>query len=103
MSSFAFGSWPNLAETQPVTHAARGAPPALLLHGDDDTRVMPRHSRALAARLSEVGARARLKFYPDLGHVGILAAMAIPFRRRAPVLADVAGFAREVTANNDNR
>ena len=93
----AFGRWPTLSETQPVTHAARGAPPALLLHGAADTRVMPRHSRALAARLSQVGAGVRLKFYPELGHVGILAAMAIPFRRRAPVLDDVAGFARDVT------
>ena len=66
----AFGSWPKaFVETQPVTHAARGAPPALLLHGDADTRVMPRHSRALAARLGEAGAEVRLKFYPGLGHV----------------------------------
>ncbi|HEX8572202.1 MAG TPA: alpha/beta hydrolase [Allosphingosinicella sp.] len=92
----AFGHWPRLAETQPVAHAARGAPPALLLHGDSDTRVMPRHSRALAERLRAAGADVRLKYYPGLGHVGILAAVAIPFRRRAPVLADVAGFAHEV-------
>jgi acetyl esterase/lipase len=92
----AFGQWPRLAETQPVSYAAPGAPPALLLHGDADTRVMPRHSRALAARLGKAGAEARLKLYPGLGHVGILAAVAIPFRRLAPVLADVAGFAHEV-------
>jgi acetyl esterase/lipase len=59
---------------------------------------MPRHARALAARLEAAGARVELKYYPRLGHVGILAAVAIPFRRRAPVLADVARFAREVTA-----
>lgn len=99
----AFGRWPNLAETQPVTHAARGAPPALLLHGDADTRVMPRHSRALAARLAEAGAEVRVKFYPGLGHVGILAAVAMPFRRRAPVLHDVAAFARKVTVDIGNR
>ena len=99
----AFGGWPRLGETQPVNHAARGAPPALLLHGDADTRVMPRHSRALAARLREAGADVRLKLYPGLGHVGILAAVAMPFRGRAPVLDDVAAFALEAAGDNDNR
>jgi acetyl esterase/lipase len=93
----AFGEWPRLAETQPVGHVEAGAPPALLLHGADDVRVKPRHSRALAARLKAAGADVELKLYPRLGHVGILTALALPFRRKAPVLADVARFAREVT------
>jgi len=93
----AFGQWPRLAETQPVGHVAAGAPPALLLHGADDVRVKPRNSRALAARLEAAGAEVELKLYPGLGHIGILTALALPFRRKAPVLADVARFAQEVT------
>lgn len=93
----AFGQWPRPAETQPVAHAAPGAPPALLLRGEADTRVKPRNSRALAAALDKVGVEARVEIYPGVGHVGILTALAIPFRRRAPVLADVARFAHEVT------
>jgi acetyl esterase/lipase len=93
----AFGRWPRLAETQPVGHAAEGAPPALLLHGLDDVRVKPRHSRALAGRLEAAGADVRLKLYPGLGHVGILTALALPLRRQAPVLADLALFAHAVT------
>lgn len=93
----AFGRWPRLAETQPVGHVTAGAPPALLLHGADDVRVKPRHSRALAARLEAAGVEVELKLYPRLGHIGILTALALPFRRKAPVLADVARFAREVT------
>lgn len=58
---------------------------------------MPRHSPSLAARLEAVGADVRLKLYPGIGHVEILAAVAIPFRGRVPVLADVARFAKEVT------
>jgi acetyl esterase/lipase len=91
----AFGRWPRPAETQPIRYAGPGAPPALLLHGADDTRVKPRNSRALAARLEAAGADVRLKLYPGLGHVGILTALAMPFRRRAPVLADLAAFAHE--------
>lgn len=93
----AFGAWPNPAETQPIGHAAAGAPPALLLHGDDDLRVKPRNSRKLAERLRSAGSKAELKLYPRLGHVGILTALALPFRRRAPVLADVAAFAHTIT------
>lgn len=92
----AFGAWPRPAETQPISHAAAGAPPALLLHGEADTRVKPRNSRKLAGLLEAAGSDVQLKLYPDLGHVGILTALALPFRRRAPVLADVAAFALRV-------
>jgi acetyl esterase/lipase len=93
----AFGAWPRPAETQPISYAAPGSPPVLLLHGDSDDRVKPRNSRKLAALLRGAGSDVRLKLYPGLGHVGILTALAVPFRRRTPVLADVAAFAREVT------
>jgi hypothetical protein len=59
--------------------------------------VKPRNSRRLAERLEAVGSDVRIKLYPDLGHVGILTALALPFRRRAPVLADLADFAHEVS------
>lgn len=93
----AFGRWPRPAETQPIRYAAAGAPPVLLLHGLDDSRVKPRNSFALAARLKAAGADVRVEPYSGLGHVGILTALAIPFRRQAPVLADLARFAHEVT------
>lgn len=99
----AFGAWPRPAETQPISHAAPDSAPALLLHGEGDTRVKPRNSRELAARLRAAGSQVRLKLYPDLGHIGILTALAMPFRRRAPVVADVAAFTREVTGDNDKR
>jgi acetyl esterase/lipase len=95
----AFGRWPRPAETQPILYAGSGAPPILLLHGVADTRVKPRNSRALARALESAGARVRLKLYPGISHVGILTALAIPFRRQAPVLADLAAFAQAVTAD----
>ncbi|HZF42514.1 MAG TPA: alpha/beta hydrolase [Sphingomonadaceae bacterium] len=94
----AFGGAPDLPQTQPVTHASAGDPPALLLHGAKDDTVYPRNSQALAARLRAAGGRAEVKLYPKLGHVGIVTALAAPFRGRAPVLEDAAGFARAVTA-----
>ena len=97
----AFGAWPRPSETQPISYARAGAPPVLLLHGEADSRVKPRNSRKLAELLRAVGGDVRLKLYPGLGHVGILTALARPFRRQAPVLADVAAFSLEVTSDND--
>ncbi len=92
-----FGDAPDPKLTQPVTFAGAGDPPALLATGDKDTLVQPRNSDALAARLTAAGVRVERRRYPGVGHVGLLTAVAKPFRGRAPVLADMAAFAHEVT------
>ena len=94
----AFGAATDLSATQPVNFASAGDPPALLLHGAKDDTVYPRNSEALARKLNAAGVRANLKVYSGLGHIGIVTALSTPFRGRAPVLADTARFAREVTA-----
>lgn len=93
----AFGHWPRPAETQPVTHADAGSPPALLLTGDADDVVRPRNSDALAAALTRAGVAAEVKRYPGIGHNGILTAIARPLRGKAPVLDDMSAFAARVT------
>lgn len=98
-SRAAFGAWPNAAETQPVTHADRTSPPALLLTGADDILVRPRNSEALAGALRKAGVAAEVKRYPDIAHIGILTAIARPLRGKAPVVADLAAFAQRVTAS----
>ncbi|MCU0891115.1 MAG: alpha/beta hydrolase [Sandarakinorhabdus sp.] len=88
----ALGNAPDLADTQPI-HFARGdAPPLLLLHGADDTTVLPRNSRRLANAISDLGGKAEARVYPDLGHIGILLALSKPFRGRASVLKDASDF-----------
>jgi len=84
----------DLSLSQPISYARADAPPLLLLHGLADGTVWPRNSERLAARITESGGRAALKLYPELGHVGILLALAPPFRDRAPVLADTVAFLR---------
>ncbi|MDZ7282863.1 alpha/beta hydrolase [Sphingomonas sanguinis] len=93
----AFGTWPRPEETQPVHWAGAGDPPALLLVGGEDKTVQPRNSEALAARLRAGGVPVTLRSYPKLGHVGLILSVARPFRGRAPVVADVATFVRQVT------
>lgn len=95
-SRAAFGNWPRPADTQPVTWAGAGDPPALLAFGAEDQTVRPRNSEALAARLRAGGVPVELRSYPKLGHVGLLLALARPFRGRASVLDDVARFGDRV-------
>jgi len=96
----AFGAAPDAQATQPIAFASAGDPPTLLLHGGQDRTVHPRNSDKLAARLNQAGVAARVKLYPELGHVGMITALARPLRGRAPVLQDVVSFAREVTNAN---
>ncbi len=93
----AFGNAPVPRDTQPLTFASAGDPPALLATGDKDTLVLPRNSDALAAQLTAAGVRVERRRYPGVGHIGLVTAVAKPFRGKAPVLDDMVNFAREVT------
>lgn len=97
ITTAAFGQERDLAATQPINFASAGDPPALLLHGARDTIVYPRNSQRLAERLRASGVEARVKMYPELGHVGIVTALARPLRGRAPVLEDMSAFAIDAT------
>lgn len=79
-------------DARPVTFANGSAPPMLLLHGTQDTTVSPKNSKQLADALVKENAHARYQPYSRVGHVGILLALATPFRERAPVLEDAAAF-----------
>lgn len=93
----AFAGATDLRSTQPIAHIRRGAAPALLGTGSGDDLVLPRNSDALAARLAEVDTRVVRRKYAKLGHVGILTAIARPFRGNAAVLEDMVAFARSIS------
>ena len=93
-----FGGAADLASTQPVAFASRDDPPAFLATGAADERVAVRHTTTLAARLQAAGAEARARVYPGVGHVGLVLALAAPFRGRAPVLEEATAFLRSRSA-----
>ncbi len=97
-SKAAFGRWPNPTETQPVTWAGAGDPPALLLIGEADDTVRAPNSEALAAKLQAAGVSVHIKRYAGIGHVGMVTAIARPFRYRASVMEDSLWFIRKVTS-----
>ena len=86
--------WPQTsADSQPILHASRASPPALLLAPAEDRVVNPQRSTvAMAARLRASGVRVESELFAGVSHVTLLASMAQVLRSRAPVLARVAGF-----------
>lgn len=93
-----FGGVADPRSTQPVSYVTAGDPPAFLATGDKDDTVRPGNSDSLAARLRTSGGEIERRRYPDVGHVGLITAIAKPLRSRAPVLDDMVAFARRVTA-----
>ena len=54
-------------------------------------------AKPVSHSLTSAGVDARIRIYPELGHVGILTAIARPCCGKALVLDDIAQFAAEVS------
>ncbi len=91
----ALGAWPNPKETQPITFARAGAPPAFLATGDADTLVKPRNTLALSKALRDKGVAVTTRLYPGMDHPGSLLALSVRLRDRAPILDDMTQFLRQ--------
>ena len=87
-------NWPQTPpDSQPLSHASRASPPALLLAPLHDTVVDPvRSTVALAKRLQASGVRVAYEQFAGVSHVTLVAAMASVLRGRAPVLERVTNF-----------
>lgn len=96
-SRAAFGSVGAGAESQPISHIRADAPPMLLVHGEDDTLVRPRNTRALARALEQAGAPVETRIYPGFDHNAPLISLASPWRQRRDVDGAVVDFARRVS------
>ena len=88
--------WPATpADSQPLAHASRASPPALLLAPVNDSVVNPQRSTvAMAQRLRSSGVRVESELFEGVSHVTLIAAMASVLRGRAPVLERVAAFVK---------
>jgi acetyl esterase/lipase len=80
---------PNNPNIEAITFARTPLPPALLVHGTGDTTVYPRNSEHLAAAWQAAGAPAKLKLYPGVGHIDVVAAFSDLLHSRAPTREDV--------------
>ena len=78
--------------TQPIRFARPAAPPLLLLSAGEDVQVGAHNAVNLAARLKALGAPVEHRDYPGLSHENVAMALSVPFRGKAPVLADSLRF-----------
>ena len=83
-------------QARPITFAANGSVDTLLLHGADDTTVLPRNSRDFASRIQNSGGQATVLEYPEIGHIKIILSFAAPFRGRDSVYQDTIDFLRSL-------
>jgi acetyl esterase/lipase len=89
-----FGPPQRYPLSQPINFAAGAAPPTLLLHGRDDSTVLPANSVHLAQALEQAGTPVTLRLVPAKTHVSLLATLAAPLRFRPNVLPEIGGFIR---------
>jgi len=82
------------AQIEPIHFVDGHEPPMLLIQGERDTTVKPSNSIKLAARIRAAGGDVQLILYPKVDHVGVVFALAWPFRWIAPTLRDATGFIR---------
>jgi len=92
-----FKSATHMIETQPIYYVDRNAPAMLLLTGAADTTVRPGNTYRMADAVHENGGKAEVISYPDVGHVGIMLAMARSLSYLAPTLQDTTHFIRETS------
>jgi acetyl esterase/lipase len=90
-----FGPPDRYPLSQPIEYAADPRVPLLLLQGEADVDVKKKNAVNLSAAVRGNGGRVTERYYPDVDHVGILAALSIPLRGRSPVLADITAFVSE--------
>jgi acetyl esterase/lipase len=89
-------NWPSTpTDSQPLFHASRASPPALLLAPTKDSVVNPaRSTMAMGEKLKNSGVRVEFELLESVGHVTLVAAMASVLRGRAPVLERVSAFVK---------
>ena len=88
---------------RPISFVTADAPPALLLHGTSDGTVYPKNSEELNAKLRANGVPVRLVELEEVGHIGILLALAEPFSGEERVINEIVGFAEGLQTRIANR
>jgi acetyl esterase/lipase len=82
----------RVAATQPITFVDGKRAPMLLVAGTDDTTVSPKNVTRMAAKLQSFGSPVETKFYPGVGHIGIILSLAPGFRGNTTLREDMLAF-----------
>jgi acetyl esterase/lipase len=82
---------------QPIRFVDAGAPPTLLLHGEDDRELLPDTALQLRDALQRSHVRVELRLYPHRGHADTVASFAPVERGRTAAVEDTVAFIQSLT------
>ena len=82
-------AWPR---TQPIHFVDGREPPMLLLHGEADETVLPKNTINMADKVNASGGNARIKLYPGVDHVMLIAPLAAVLRFKGDELDMIDSF-----------
>lgn len=88
----------SATDWRPVAFVNGRSPPALLVHGSDDTLVHPLETVDLAQRLGDAGTPVECRIYPYSSHQDTVAALSPTSLSKAPTSNDVRGFIERTVA-----
>lgn len=89
-----FGNLEDYSQMQPLHFASGNEPPMLLLHGEDDTTVLPVNARKFADKVNAQGGSAATRLYANRGHIDLVLALSRVLDRDGDVTRDVLEFLR---------
>lgn len=99
-TKLAFGGAPEPLETQPVNFGRADAPPMLLVQGEKDTLVTPRHAPTLAKVINDAGGWAETAMFAEMDHNAPILALASPWRRDRELIETINAFTSNVLKNH---
>ena len=79
-------------EARPIHFACAAPLPALLLHGDSDSAVLPEHSRQMASELEQCATPVHFEELEGVNHFDIVLGLSSSFQALAPVLEPLDAF-----------
>jgi acetyl esterase/lipase len=94
-----FTNLEDYRQMQPLYFATGHEPPMLLLHGNDDTTVLPVNTRRFAQKVNDHGGTAVTCFYDGRGHIDIMLAFSRIFGSENAIRTNVLDFLQRRAEN----
>lgn len=89
-------------QAKPLANVHSGMAPMLLMHGEDDKRVLPFHTVRFAKAVTEAGNLVETRLYKGVDHVRIIASLGAPLRFLNNSYKDIKDFLEEVYNEGEN-
>lgn len=90
-----FGPQHERWQSQPIHYVDGNNPPMLLMVGMNDSTVLPKNSRNLAAKIQENNGNVQLIEFKDYGHVAMVAKLAKPLRGEGKLRNEIINFTQQ--------